>query len=132
MTKIPQKVRKEIDADPRYKVCALYGQETHICGGRITMEHAFIYAGQQVQQKWAIVPVCARGQEVDHYQDAHTMNKELNQWVALNQATVEELSHFKRVSYLMIRHQLNKKYGVYASKLEINYNFNVVHDNSFF
>lgn len=114
MTKMPQKLRKEIAADPQYKFCALVGHHDHVCGGRITMEHAMIYAGRQIQEKWAIVAVCAAGQEVDEFQDAHTMNKELNQWVALNQATDEELSHFKRAPYIMIRHQLNKKYGPYT------------------
>ncbi len=114
MTKIPQKVRKEIAADLTYKVCKLAGYHGHICGGRITMEHALIYAGRQIQEKWAIVSICAAGQEVDQYQDAHTMNKELNQWVALNQATMDDLGRFSRAPYVMLRHTLNKKYGVWV------------------
>lgn len=115
MGKIPLKVRAEIDADPTYKVCALKGLHGHICGGRITMEHALIYAGRQIQEKWAIVPICARGQEVDHYQDAHTMVKELNQWVAFNQATEDNFKPFYKAfpSYLSQRERLNRKYGVW-------------------
>lgn len=128
MTKIPLKVRKEIEADLNYRSCALHGIYGHVCGGRITMEHALIYAGKQIQEKWAIVPICARGQEVDHYQDAHTMNKEMNQWVALNQGTEDDFKRFPRAfpSYYEQRQRLNRKYGTYHSKIpvhssEINY-----------
>lgn len=128
MTKIPTKVRKSIDADPRYRECALKGIPGHVCGGRITMEHALIYAGKQIQEKWAIVPVCAAGQEVDAFQDAHTMNKEMNVWVALNQATTEQLEAYPRAfpPYTSVRERLNKKYGVYVPRQvfpgsEINY-----------
>lgn len=114
MTPIPAKIRKAIANDPRYRLCALEGVEGHVCGGRITMEHAFIYAGRQIQEKWAIVPICAAGQEVDEYQDAHTMNKEMNQWVALNQATPEELVEFRRADYIGLKARLNQKYGKYV------------------
>lgn len=122
MTKIPIKVRKEIDADPLYKFCALEGVPGHVCGGRITMEHALIYAGKQIQEKWAIVPICAAGQEVDEYQDAHTMNKELNKWVAFNQATPEDFARFPRAfpTYPEQKARLNRKYGIWKPrKLEV-------------
>lgn len=123
------KVRKEIDADPLYRHCALEGLHGHTCGGRITMEHALIYAGKQIQEKWAIVPVCAAGQEVDQYQDAHTMNKELNKWVAFNQATDAELIAFPKAfpTYIEQKVRLNRKYGVWkprkkvVEESEINY-----------
>lgn len=125
---MPLKVRKEIDNDPRYRECALIDVPGHTCGGRVTMEHALIYAGKQIQEKWAIVPVCAAGQEVDAFQDAHTMKKDMNVWVALNQATDEELAAYPRAfpPYLIQRTRLNKKYGVYMvgaprENEEINY-----------
>lgn len=111
MTPIPQKVRREIENDPGYRVCKLKGLHGHVCGGRITMEHALIYAGHQIQEKWAIVSLCARGHEVDQFQDSHTMNKELNVWVALNQATGDDLMRFPRAPYLLLREHLNIKYG---------------------
>jgi len=113
MTKIPLKVRKEIDADPAYKICALHGKHGHVCGGRITMEHALIYAGRQIQEKWAIVAVCAAAQEVDSFQDARTMKKELNIWAALNQATEADFARFPRALYGSMKVRLNRKYGEY-------------------
>lgn len=119
MTPIPPKLRKIIDADPFYKTCALYGQKDHVCGGRITMEHTHIYAGKQIQELWAIIPICARGQEVDEYQDAHTMNKQMNKWVALNRASDADLSRFYKASpsYARERDRLNKLFGPYVHKI---------------
>lgn len=138
MTPIPTRVRKEIASDPSYRVCKLTGLHGHVCGGRITMEHAMIYAGKQIQEKWAIISVCAAGQEVDEYQDAHTMNKELNVWVALNQAIDDQLrAYSKAIDLLAKREYLNKKYGTWKQpgrkplfqmsrypESEINYSFN--------
>ena len=47
MTKIPDKLKAELNADPLYKTCARYGQGEHICKGKITWEHSIIYAGKQ-------------------------------------------------------------------------------------
>lgn len=117
-----------MDKDPYYKVCALKGLHGHICGGRITKEHAIIYAGRRLNEYWAIVPICARGHEVDDFQDAHTMNKDLNRWIALNRASNVELRAISKViDYLRERTRLNVKYGTYIpavlklSESAINY-----------
>lgn len=135
MSPIPPPIRKLIDADPFYKVCALRGRwvelsfpiegsmeferrmTLHHCEGRITMEHTIIFAGKQVQALWAIVPICACGHEVDRWQDAGTMDKDANIWVALNRATDEELRAIsKSTDYFWMRDNLNKKYGPYVVK----------------
>ncbi len=104
-----------MDTDPGYTVCMLRAYPMHICGGRLTREHALINAGRQVDEKFAIISCCARGQEVDEYQDAGTMDKHLNQWVALNRATAVELFKLsKAVDYLRERERLNKIYGEYV------------------
>lgn len=108
------KVARQIDADPGYSVCMLRAYPSHVCGGRLTREHALIHAGRQVDAKFAIISCCARGQEVDHYQDAHTMDKKLNVWVALNRATDEEIQTISKViNYSRMREQLNHVYGKY-------------------
>lgn len=114
MKNIPAKLKKEILNDPEYGRCGLLGY--HTCGGRVTLEHAMIYAGRQIQERWAIIPVCAAGQEVDQFQDAHTMDKERNRWVALNRATDEELAKFSKAtpSFFFVRDRLNKKFGPYT------------------
>lgn len=119
MNHIPTKLKKEILANPEYKTCMLKAWPGHICGGRITLEHALIYAGRQVQARFAIIAACARGHEVDQYQDAHTMDKELNHWVALNRATDQELESIsKAFDWKRERQRLNGLFGEYP---EIEY-----------
>lgn len=115
MNNIPAPLKKNMLADPEYKVCMLKAYAPHVCGGRITLEHALIFAGKQVQEKFAVISVCAAGQEVDQFQDAHTMDKNLNRWVALNRATPEELlSISKAINYTRELARLNTIYGVYV------------------
>lgn len=114
--------------NPFYQKCALAGKHGHVCEGRVTWEHALIFAGRKIQKPWAIIPLCAKAHEVDYFQDAGTMNKEINVWVALNMATLEELQEVSKVvNYVRERNRLNKIYGVYErpvlieSELKINY-----------
>lgn len=116
MNNIPAKLKKELLADPEYTRCSLLGY--HTCGGRITLEHALIFAGRQVQERFAIIPVCAAGQEVDQFQDAGTMDKNRNRWVALNRATEFELrSISKAINYVRELARLNTIYGPYIAPL---------------
>lgn len=111
---IPLKLRKQLADDPEYRLCSLckHGE----CGGRITWEHAIIYAGKKVQERWAIIPLCEKHHAVNSYQDAGTMNKEMNIWVALNRASDEELTRFsKATNYQAKRDYLNSKYGKFQS-----------------
>ena len=52
---------------------------------------------------------------VNSFQDAGTMNKERNVWIALNQATIEDLEAFPHAfpSYLSQKERLNRKFGMY-------------------
>jgi len=121
MTKIPAALKKEIDADPAYKTCMLYGLNGHICDGRVTLEHTLTFGGKQIQEKWAIISLCARGHEVDSYQDAHTMVKEMNVWVALNRANAaERFAISKAVNYDAMLQRLNNKYGVWQQKFPVD------------
>lgn len=113
---IPLKMRAEMSRDPFYKACALRGWHEHTCEGKITWEHALIHAGKKVQLPFAIVPLCEKAHAVNFFQDAGTMRKELNVWVALNRATDDELKALsKAVDYLHMRSYLNSRYGVWES-----------------
>lgn len=108
-------LRAEINADPEYLRCGL--TLPHRCAGRITREHAIIYASKKVQAKWAIPPLCAAAHGVDEFQDAGTeVPKDMREWMAYNRATDEELAAFSKAtpSYFFERDRLNKKYGVYV------------------
>lgn len=112
MRPIPEKLKKEMLAEKYYKQCSLKGHGE--CGGRITLEHAIIYAGRQLNERWAIIPLCERHHQVGIYQDAGTLEKDRNVWVALNRATDEELHAVSKVvNYYRMRDNLNNKYGEY-------------------
>lgn len=55
MSPIPIKLHQQLATDPEYRVCSRAGSA---CKGRMTWEHAILYAGKQVQEKWAILPLC--------------------------------------------------------------------------
>lgn len=113
MRKISTRVRNEIDADPVYRYCMrALALKDHVCQGRITREHAVIYGGKQVDEKWAIVPICAYAHNVDQFQDCGILNKEINVWMALNRMTAEDEAKYPRRDWKREREVLNKKYGV--------------------
>jgi hypothetical protein len=114
---MPVTVREDIGSDLEYSRCGIQGLLGHTCAGRVTREHAIIHAGKKVQEKWAIVPLCASGHGVDFFQDAGTeVAKEVRVWMAVNRATDEELRKVSKVvSYFRERDRLNAKYGVYVA-----------------
>jgi len=87
MKKIPEQLRKKIAKDSFMEQCihAHFGQ----CRGRITWEHAWIYAGKQIQETWAIVPCCEK-----HNVDVSARDKRYNQYIALKRATKRDLEKY--------------------------------------
>lgn len=126
---IPKNLQIEISSDPSYSVCARKGLHSHECGGRLTKEHAMTYAGRRLNEKFAIISLCAKAHSVDEYQDGGDLDKEINLWIALNRATDDELLAIsKAIPYIRERARLNAIYGVYvppalplANKNQINY-----------
>lgn len=91
MTPIPPKLREEMSNDPYYKVCARKNGE---CSGRITWEHAWIYAGKQIQEKWAIIPLCW------FHHLGEGLNKRINQLISLLRATPEDLAKYPKKDWV--------------------------------
>jgi protein involved in ribonucleotide reduction len=108
MRKIPLKLRSKLSKDPYYKKCCRGSEGS--CDGRITWEHAFIYAGTQIQEGWAIVPLCEYHHAVGKYQDGGDLNKDLNQFIALSRALDEELKKFPRKDWTRIKAYLMQKF----------------------
>lgn len=82
------------------------------CQGRITFEHAIIYAGRQLDEVFAILRICEYHHGVNRFQDGGDMNKEKHVWLALNRASDDELRKYsKAIDYIALRERLNKKYG---------------------
>ena len=57
---IPPDTRAEIALDPFMRTCIYVSDNApnKDCYGRVEWEHAWIYAGKQIQEVWAIVPCC--------------------------------------------------------------------------
>jgi hypothetical protein len=85
MNNMSPKLRRECEADPYYQTCARSSAE---CQGRITWEHALIYAGRQVQAKFAIIPLC----EFHHL--GAGLVKKINEIIAYGRATIEDIKTY--------------------------------------
>jgi hypothetical protein len=100
MRPIPKKLRNEMNADPYYKVCCMNNRD---CEGRLEWHHTIIHSGRQLNEKWAIVPACK------HH---HDNDEEQLQLLALNRATIEELSVIsKAIRWVERREYLRAKYS---------------------
>lgn len=107
MRRISDRVKKKLLDRPNK--CQRGNSE---CKGHITWEHALIYAGRQIDEAWAIVKLCEYHHGVNSYQDGGDLRKEVNVWIALNQAEIGELDKYsKAINYRELRKKLNKKYG---------------------
>ena len=105
MRPIPAAIRKIIATNPYYRVCARAAEGE--CDGIITIEHAYIYAGKQINEIWALLPLCW----YHHLGDG--LIKWLNQYLALERATDEDLAKYPKNDWKQLRHYLRKKYEEY-------------------
>ena len=61
MRPIPLPLRQQLEKEPRMKRCMLAGYEKlygRCSEGRPEFHHVWIYAGRQINEKWAILPAC--------------------------------------------------------------------------
>ena len=114
MNNVPKKLRKQWAEEDGYfgnqRVCMRADEGN--CDGRITKEHAIIFAGKQLQEEWAILDICAFHHEVDFHQDGGGMNKQKHVWLALMRAPEERLLALSKATDLIHeRNRLNMVYG---------------------
>lgn len=98
MRAIPKPLLALMLADPYYKRCA---RRSGQCEGRITLEHAFIYAGKQVNEVWAIIPLCVR------HHLGELLDKRENERIALDRASTEDLAKYPRRDWAQLRRSLS-------------------------
>ncbi len=103
MRPIPIMMRENMSAHRFYKTCCLKGNE---CKGRIEWHHAIIFAGRQLNEIWAIVPLC-------QYHHRIADSKYIKQKVltiCLSRATDEELlAVSKAIDYVTLKKKLCSK-----------------------
>lgn len=112
-----------MDDSLEYRSCALFGVHPDLigeCDGRVTREHAIYFANRQLQELWAIPPICAKHHGVDLFQDRPGQApKEVRAWVALNRATDDQLRTVsKAIDYVRERERLNAIYGEYVPQVQ--------------
>ncbi len=94
MRPISSKLKAEILADPYYKTCC---RKDKNCNGRITWEHALIYAGRQINEKWAIIPLCV------YHHLGGGLDKRLNERIAVSRATMGDLAKYSKRDWLVYK-----------------------------
>lgn len=112
MRYIPEALKEEICAQLLHGFCLRrLALKDHICEGRITWEHALIYAGRQINEVWAIVELCAKAHSVDRFQDTGIMVKTISEWIAINRMSPEDEEKYPRFNWAQRRAYLNSLYG---------------------
>lgn len=112
MRAIRSNIKKRLVEDAsKYGCLRKYLMNDHICGGRITFEHVWIYAGRQIDEYWSILPICAKSHSVDEYQDGGIMNKEKNEWLSLWKVQKGDLDNYPRFNWSQRKKYLEEKYG---------------------
>lgn len=102
MRPISPRVRKLIDSDPFYTKCCITGEPNP------SMEHCWLYAGKQIDEAWAIVPLAYRFNTSHPPKDI----KEKCQLISLGRATQEDLSKYPRKDWITMKSYLEKKFDI--------------------
>lgn len=111
MNNIPKKLRADMAADPFYKRCVISGQ-TGTRWDPIEWHHNLIYAGRQVQRKFAILPV----KRSLHLQANDKQLRAQLDWIMWNRASEDEVIEFSKAkNYGMYRMALNCMFGRWST-----------------
>jgi len=100
MRRIPDKLRKKIAENEFMERCCITGSYN------VSWEHCWIYAGRQINEAWAIVPL---------RRDLNTSHpprdvKERCQLISLNRATKEDLAKYPKKDWAQLHKYLKSKY----------------------
>lgn len=107
MRKVSESVKLKLQEEPDICLRADEGN----CAGRITWEHAIVYAGKQIDEQFAILKICEFHHAVNKYQGGGDLNKEKHEWLAYNRASEEDKLKYPRINWEQKLSYLNAKYG---------------------
>lgn len=100
MRAISQKIRKQIASDDFFKHCCITFSDNP------TMEHCWIYSGKQINEFWAIVPLCATFNTSHPPVDI----KEKCRIISLLRATPEDFAKYPKFNWDLEKRKLFKKH----------------------
>lgn len=101
MRVIPLKLRKQLEADDFMKKCILTGETVDI-----SWEHPWIYAGRQINEAWAIVPVVKRL----NTSSMPPRMKNYCRWISLIRAKPEDLAKYPKKNWAQEKRNLDRMF----------------------
>jgi len=113
MNNTPKKIRDYWEEDPAMR-CDRHDEGN--CAGRLTKEHALIYAGKQIQEIWAILDICAFHHEVDQYAGSGGMDKKKHEWIAISRMATSDFIKYPRRNWRQDLVLLESIYGRYSQQ----------------
>jgi len=106
MRPIPPGLKRQLNDDPFMAVC-IY--DNALCEGRVEWDHVFIWAGRQVNEWFAILPVCY------YHHRGGGMDRKYTEYVALSRVDDVQLfeiqKKYPRADWIGLKKRLVKKYG---------------------
>lgn len=106
---IPKKLKNELAYDDFYKFCIRRLEGS--CSGRITWEHSLIYAGKQIQEKFAIVPLCEYHHSIGKHMEDGDLKKDFGQWIAISRMNEQDKKKYSKRNWDKDLNILDKKYS---------------------
>ncbi len=92
---MPRKLRAQLAEDPEYKKCLL--EPFMECKGRITWQHALMYGNRQIQERFAILPLCWR----HHLGDLHDGKRD--RLLAMARASEVDKKKYSRLKWTPLK-----------------------------
>ena len=120
MRPIPPALRARIEKIPGMKLCIHHNADCKNQWGtqkpaRAEWEHAFIYAGKQINEWWAIIGVCW------YHHRGPGLDKDFNRYKALERMSEADLAEAQRkypgTDWRKLREKLEKKYHGNKTKI---------------
>lgn len=109
MNNMPRKLREDLSRDQEYaRGYCIYHGRFHGPGVKTEWHHNMIFAGRQVQERFAILSICKEVHDKANWKQV----RERLDWIMLNRASNDDLVFYSRAGDLIRRREiLNEKYG---------------------
>ena len=110
----PSKILEQLKGDPFMYFCihTLFQKDSHLCRGKVEWHHALIFSGRQIQEAWAIVPLC----QYHHKQP----NKDFARHLAFCRAEHMGIDLTKLTDFNHWKHEIKRLKSLYVD-FDINY-----------
>lgn len=92
MSKISKHIRDKLANDKFMRRCIL-AESRDQCRGKVEWHHVWKYAGKQIQEVFAIIPLCTRHHEYEY------RFRDLIKGVSLSRATPQELLRYPKIDW---------------------------------